>query len=69
MEPQMSKIPPVPEQNRSPKGSTDAHPDHARDKPSETNRHRDDESEPPDEKGRQANLKQNIHHPGSRQDR
>ena len=65
----MSRMPPVPEQNRSPKDPAHDDPHHAPVKPSETNKHRDDRSEPPDEKGRHANLKQNIHHPGSRQER
>jgi hypothetical protein len=60
----MTKAPPVPPANRSPKGPG-GDPDSRADKAVSPKQSASD----PDEKGRQANVKQNTTHQGYQQDR
>jgi hypothetical protein len=60
----MTKTPPVPKDNRSPKGPGDKTSKVTSDKAQ-----RDDRSQNPDQQGQAANTKQNVTHQGHQQDR
>jgi hypothetical protein len=61
----MSKLPPIPPENRSPKGPGE--PDHAGKDPAK--RAHGERPENPDQQGRHANIRQNTTHQGCQQDR